>query len=64
MTMSIKQQDEYYKKIDKYKVKCKCGHTIYLRPHKDKVLCSWCHNYIINPKVAFKDKLGGMLNGR
>lgn len=60
--LSFRQLDKYYEERDKYKIKCKCGHTMYLRPHKEKILCSWCHNYVVNPRQAFKDKLGGILN--
>lgn len=31
-------------------VKCKCGHTVVMRPSTKKTLCSWCHNYIFRNK--------------
>lgn len=34
-------------------VKCKCGHTVVMRPSTEKVICSWCKNYIFREK---KDK--------
>lgn len=62
--LSFRQLDKYYEERDKYKVICKCGHRVFVNPQKKKVLCDWCHNYVTNPRQDFKDKLGGLLNGR
>ena len=41
---------KYDNEMVKDRVKCKCGHTINMRPDVDKCICTWCHNY------AFRDK--------
>ena len=39
-------------------VKCKCGHTNIIPVWEEKILCSWCKNYVYRDKKAeFKDKL-------
>lgn len=48
----------------KYRVYCKCGHSIVFFPveHKDKKLCSWCGYYVYrNKKVEFIDRLNSLL---
>lgn len=49
----------------KYKVYCKCGHSIIIYPFekKDKKICSWCGYYVYkNKKLEFIDKLNNLLN--
>lgn len=44
----------------KYKVYCKCGHSMILYPceHKIKKICTWCGNYVYkNDLEKFKDLL-------
>lgn len=42
---------------EKTKVKCKCGHSVYLLGEKKKI-CSWCGSYVyLTPMIEFKDKL-------
>lgn len=62
--MSFKDLEKYNEELSKWKVKCKCGHTVIIRYNQDKTLCHWCNHYVQNPRLAFKDKIGGMLNGR
>lgn len=31
-------------------IKCDCGHTVLVPTRKDKIICSWCGEYV------FKDK--------
>ena len=48
----------------KYKVYCKCGHSIVFYPieKKDRKICSWCGHYIYkNSKVEFKNRLNNLL---
>ncbi len=48
----------------KYRVYCKCGHSIVFFPveHKDKKLCSWCGNYVYrNKKIEFINRLNRLL---
>ena len=42
----------------KIRVKCKCGHSIVVPPKIDRVICSWCKNYVYkDPKEQFKHNL-------
>lgn len=58
-----KNDDNYTKKVNeacKYKVYCKCGHSMVIYPfeHIDKKICSWCGHYVYkNDLVKFKDLL-------
>lgn len=62
--MTFKQLEKYQEEIAKRKVKCKCGHTVVIRYNEDKKLCTWCNHYVYSPRIAFKEKLGEMINGR
>lgn len=52
-------------KLDKvyseYKVKCKCGHSIFFPVQVSKMICSWCNNIVYNTnelgqRQRFKDE--------
>ena len=48
----------------KYKVKCKCGHSIVFYPihPKNKLICSYCKHYVYkNEKEKFKELMKGKL---
>lgn len=55
------------KKLDeeeKYKCRCKCGHSVVIYPSEKKLkkICNWCGNYVyVNKKEEFKEKIGGMI---
>ena len=42
--------EEWSSVVLKYKIRCKCGHRVFIDKDKDKVLCQVCRNYV------FKDK--------
>ena len=49
--MNIKLEQERYNRhkneISKNEYRCKtCGHTVYIHPSKNKVLCEFCNKYI------------------
>ena len=47
-----------YEDRQKYRVKCKCGHTCTILSPKGYQLCNWCHNYVfINSKVEFEYRM-------
>lgn len=47
--------DSYY---SLYKVKCKCGHSMFMPYGTDKKICTHCGNYIYKFKEQeFKEKL-------
>ena len=37
---------KYMNVLVKKRIKCKCGHSTYIPPELDKVICSWCGNYV------------------
>lgn len=39
-----------FNEITNHTKKCKCGHSVLMNKGVDKVLCTWCKNYV------FKDK--------
>lgn len=49
-TLSLKEEIIRYEELQKYRVKCKCGHTNYIANKTNKCICSHCHN------LVFKDK--------
>lgn len=54
-----KTKDELYSDyINHFRYKCKCGHTLILRPCEEKKLCSYCGNYFYkDKKMEFKKLL-------
>lgn len=56
--MKISELDKYASILKDYKTICKCGHRMLIPYHIDKMICSWCGNYVYrNKRVEFKDKL-------
>lgn len=52
--------DKMMKLREKYRIYCKCGHSIVIFPfeRKTKKICSWCGHYVyLNEKIEFKDRL-------
>lgn len=54
-----KRLDERYGDyMTQFRYKCKCGHTLTLRPNQDKKLCNFCGEYFYkDKKLEFKEKL-------
>ncbi len=54
-----------YKEIEKlrsimsyHRTLCKCGHSVLIPPELDKIICTWCGNYIFkDKKEEFKYRL-------
>ena len=47
--MKIDPIEKKYRAINNFKVKCSCGHTIYLL-NKDKKICTHCGKWIFRNK--------------
>lgn len=61
--MTKKEDTRYFDERVKYKVKCKCGHSILIQPVLEKKLCKCCGHYVYREqKVEFKDMLLKILN--
>ena len=61
--MTKKEDTRYFDERTKYKVKCKCGHSVLMHPKLERKICSWCGYYIYREqKVEFKDMLLRRLN--
>jgi len=63
-----KYEDKLAEEQSKYKVYCKCGHSVVIYPinKTNRKLCSWCGNYVYKDpeeqkKYDFKCKLRGLL---
>ena len=56
--LTTKELDKVYEDKQKYRVKCKCGHTCTILDKKGYQICSWCHKFVfINPKVEFEYRM-------
>lgn len=61
--LSTKEYKRLSDEYDKVKYMCKCGHRVIIPYNVDKVLCSWCHNYVFKDKqVEFKYRLNEVKN--
>ena len=50
--------------IAKNKFKCKCTHTMFIRPAVKRIICTHCGCWVYRKKSdEFKDKLNKRLNG-
>lgn len=59
-----KKNDPYCRRtnmLEPYKVKCKCGHTLY--PIKKAQVCSYCGRSVKPKKQDFKDKILNLMKG-
>ena len=61
--MKFKEIERYAQILQKGKKKCKCGHSIIVPPHVDKVVCNWCGKYVFkNKKVEFEYRFRESMN--
>ena len=55
---TYKEIEKYHRVLTDNKTKCKCGHSVAIPPHLNKVICSWCRNYVFRtPKDEFKHRM-------
>ena len=43
---------KYASILNKNRIKCSCGHSNVIPAKMDKVLCTWCGNYVFRDKKA------------
>ena len=48
--LTLKDEFKIFEEMQKYRYKCKCGHTVYIANKDGRTECSYCHN------LVFKDK--------
>lgn len=47
-----------YEDRQKFRVKCKCGHTCTILSPLGYQLCNWCRNYVfLTPKIEFEYRM-------
>ena len=55
---------EFEKFVDDTKVKCKCSHSMFIRPTVKKIICKHCGCWVYKNKIdEFKDKMQIQLKG-
>ncbi len=56
--MTIEEFDRYTEEYNKVKYTCKCGRRVVIPYWRNKMLCSWCGNYVYRDKKdEFKERL-------
>lgn len=61
--LSLKEIQQIYDDKERFRVKCKCGHTVTILSPKGYQICSWCHNYaFINEQVEFEYRMKEKIN--
>lgn len=57
------QIEALYRDKEKYRRKCKCGHTCTILNPKGYQICKWCHNYVfLNSKIEFEYRMKEKIN--
>lgn len=51
LTMKINDVSKMVNALQPYKVKCNCGHTMYI-VKKDRTVCRWCGHYVYRDKFT------------
>lgn len=55
---SYKEIEKYRKVLTDNSIKCKCGHSIAMKPGLNKEICNWCNCYVFRtPKDEFEYRL-------
>ena len=61
--MSYRDDTKRFKELDKYKVRCKCSHTMIIAI-ADRTICSYCGNWVYRtPEIEFKYKMKEFMKG-
>lgn len=62
--MTFQEETKKFNELSKYKVKCKCSHTI-IMVKADRTICSHCGRWVYRtPQIEFKYKIKGLLRIR
>ena len=58
MKRSYEEDTKYFNELAKFRVMCKCGHSVIIKPSKKKVICTFCGRYVFRRKEdEFKYRL-------
>ena len=58
MKRSYEEDTKYFNELAKYRKNCKCGHSVIIKPNREKVVCTHCGRYVFNKKEnEFKYRL-------
>ena len=50
--MSYKSDTKLFEEQQKAKITCECGHRVLMGTKKDRIICSWCKNYVYKDKAT------------
>ena len=60
--MKFKDIEKYASEMQKFKIKCKCSHTVIIPYNVDLKICSYCGHYVFkDKKTEFKYKMNKAL---
>lgn len=63
--MNYKDLNKYADRVQDFKYKCKCGHTVLIRAYETSSICSHCDGTVYrNPREEFIDRMETKLYGR
>jgi len=49
--------------LTKERIKCSCGHCVNIPPNLDKIICTWCGNYVFrDKKTEFEYRMKERMN--
>ena len=49
---SFKDIEKLMEEQQKSKVTCPCGHRVLMSNRKDRIICTWCKNYVYKDKAT------------
>ena len=61
--MKISEIEKYHQAVSKYRVLCKCGHSVLITSRDGKQLCNWCRQYVFaTPELEKQYRLNEIKN--
>ena len=60
----FEEDSRYFSEMNKYKIRCKCGHNVIIIPPYKKKICKWCGYYVYaDKKDEVLEKVKKMIKG-